>query len=128
MLRKVAPFGTVIRGVIVEEVKGNISFGRALGSYPLLVGIPMPLKVGEEVDVFVVDHGHRSITALPIPLRINSVPLSALEAIPGVGKGRAKRILERRPFKNRKELLRSLDDPSVIRDLLDFIDLPDEGD
>lgn len=128
MLRKVAPPGTIIKGVIIEEVQGNLSFGRALGSYPLLVGIPMPLKIGDEVDVFVIDYGYRSITALPIPFKINEVPLNALEAIPGIGEGRAKRIIQNRPFKSKRELLKSIDEPEVLERFLEFIDLPDKGD
>ncbi len=123
MLKRVAPPGMVIRGVIIEEVKGGISFGRPLGSYPLLVGIPMRLKLRSEIDVFVVDYGYRSITALPIPLRVNEAPLPALEAIPGIGKARAKRILEKRPFADKDELLKAIDDPSILRNFLEFMEV-----
>ncbi|MCX8127347.1 MAG: radical SAM protein [Synergistetes bacterium] len=127
MLKKVAPPGSIIKGVIVEEVRGNLSFGRALGSYPLLVGIPMPLKIGEELDVFVIDYGYRSLTALPIPFKINEAPFSAIEAIPGIGKGRAKRIIQARPFNSKRELINSLDDPKVLEFFLEFLELPNEG-
>lgn len=127
MLKKVAPPGTIIRDVIIEEVQGKLSFGRALGSYPLLVGIPIPLPIGKSLDVFVVDHGYRSITALPLPFNINEAPFTAIEAIPGIGEGRAKRIIEKRPFKSKRELLASLDEPRVLERFLDFLDLPEEG-
>ncbi|MBC7337527.1 MAG: helix-hairpin-helix domain-containing protein [Clostridia bacterium] len=113
--------------MIIEEVQGKLSFGRALGSYPLLVGIPIPLPIGKSLDVFVVDHGYRSITALPLPFNINEAPFTAIEAIPGIGEGRAKRIIEKRPFKSKRELLASLDEPRVLERFLDFLDLPEEG-
>ncbi len=42
MLERVFPIGTVFRDVIIE-VPGPVSFGRQMGSYPILIGIPVPL-------------------------------------------------------------------------------------
>lgn len=102
MLRRVFPVGTVLREVIVEA-SGNPSFGRQMGSYPILVGIPLNLPEKTVLDTAVVDYGMRSVTALPVPVAVNTLPLRALTWIPGIGKKRAAQIAARRPFKNREE-------------------------
>jgi radical SAM superfamily enzyme with C-terminal helix-hairpin-helix motif len=102
MLRRVFPAGTVLKDVIIEE-PGNITFGRPMGSYPILAGFPLDLPVRCVTDAAVVDWGHRSVTALPVPVRINDLPLSALRWIPGVGKKKAALIALRRPFSSIKE-------------------------
>jgi radical SAM superfamily enzyme with C-terminal helix-hairpin-helix motif len=118
MLRKVFPVGTIYRQVIVEE-SGSTSFGRPLGSYPILVGIPLPLPERMVLDVVVVDHGMRSITALPYPVEVNRLPPSALAWIPMVGKKRVTQILQKRPFKDDKEF-RDLVGLTGIEDALQF--------
>ena len=97
MLKRVFPAGTILSDVIVE-VAGKPSFGRQMGSYPILVGIPLALPVGSVLDAVVVDQGMRSVTALPCPVEINTLPVAALRWIPGVGKKRAAAIAARRPF------------------------------
>jgi radical SAM superfamily enzyme with C-terminal helix-hairpin-helix motif len=99
MLRKVFPVGTVLKRVVIE-VSDTLSFGRQMGSYPILVGVPIPLPLRTVRDVVVVDHGMRSLTALPIPVEINQLPSSALSWIPGVGKKRVGQILRNRPIRN----------------------------
>lgn len=97
MLRRVFPVGTVLRKLIIEE-EGLPSFGRQMGSYPILAGIPLRLPANSVTDVVVVDHGMRSVSALPVPIRINALPIRALSWIPGIGKQRAARIAAARPF------------------------------
>lgn len=99
MLQRVFPLGTVLRRVVVEE-EGNLSFGRQMGSYPILVGIPLPLPRRTVLDAVVVDYGMRSVTALPLPVEVNRLPVSALRWIPGIGKKRAGSIAARSPFKD----------------------------
>jgi radical SAM superfamily enzyme with C-terminal helix-hairpin-helix motif len=99
MLRKVFPSGTVLERVIIE-VSGDLSFGRQMGSYPILVGIPLPLPIKTVHDAVVVDHGMRSLTALPVPVTVNQLPPSALSWIPGVGRKRAGQILRERPIRS----------------------------
>jgi radical SAM superfamily enzyme with C-terminal helix-hairpin-helix motif len=55
------------------------------------------------LDAVVVDWGMRSVTALPCPVEINTLPVAALRWIPGVGKKRAATIAARRPFKSLAE-------------------------
>ena len=99
MLQQVFPIGTILRDVRIE-VSGEISFGRQPGSYPILAGIPVNFPVRSVVDVVVVDWGMRSITALPLPLNVNTLPAPALRWMPGVGKKRVVAVLAKRPFAN----------------------------
>ena len=102
MVSRVFPAGTVIRSVEVE-VAGPTSFGRPMGSYPILVGIPLSLAEGEVLDAVVVDWGMRSVTALPVPVDVNHLPIKALRWLPGVGKKRAAAIAAARPFRSKEE-------------------------
>jgi radical SAM superfamily enzyme with C-terminal helix-hairpin-helix motif len=97
MLKRVFPVGTILRDVIVE-INGALSFGRQMGSYPILVGIPMRIAPRTVLDAVVVDWGMRSVTALPVPITINTLPASAIKWVPGIGKKQAAAILARRPF------------------------------
>ena len=99
MLQRVYPIGTVLRDVRVE-VSGELSFGRQMGSYPILVGLPLPLPRGMVTDAVVVDWGMRSITALPSPVPINTLPASAVKWLPGVGKKRVAAVIAKRPFRD----------------------------
>ncbi len=122
MLRKVFPPGTVLRGVVIEQ-EGRISFGRQMGSYPILVGIPLRLPVRAVFDVVVVEHGMRSVTALPSPIRINELPLAALKWIPGIGGKLAGRVFSHRPLRDKQEL-RSLAGILPLEDHISFITSP----
>ncbi|MCK9276775.1 MAG: radical SAM protein [Methanoculleus sp.] len=102
MLRRVFPAGTILRDIIIE-IPGKPSFGRQMGSYPILVGVPLELPVGMVLDAVVVDWGMRSVTALPCPVEVNTLPVAALRWIPGVGKKRAATIAARRPFRSLEE-------------------------
>ncbi|MDD5143303.1 radical SAM protein [Methanoregula sp.] len=97
MLRRVFPIGTVLRDVRVE-VSGDLSFGRQPGSYPILVGIPLRLPERTVTDAVVVDWGMRSVTALPVPIAINTLPASAIKWLPGVGKKKVAAVIAKRPF------------------------------
>ncbi|PKL65982.1 MAG: radical SAM protein [Methanomicrobiales archaeon HGW-Methanomicrobiales-3] len=97
MLQRVFPLGTVLRDVRVE-VAGDLSFGRQPGSYPILVGIPLRLPERTVTDAVVVDWGMRSVTALPVPVRINELPASAVRWLPGVGKKKVAAVIAKRPF------------------------------
>lgn len=121
MLERVAPCGTVLRDVYMELQDGNTTFGRQIGSYPLLIGIPYKVDVGEFRDVYVTDWGFRSVTGVTYPFDINRMPMSALEALPGIGRKRAQRIAAERPFDGPEDLLRVLEDPSVLERIRDIV-------
>jgi len=97
MIARIFPLGTILRHVIVE-VAGRVSFGRQMGSYPVLIGIPIPVPVGTVLDTVVVDWGMRSITALPCPIEVNRLPVHALAWLPGIGRKKAGAIAAARPF------------------------------
>ncbi|MDD1678896.1 MAG: radical SAM protein [Methanomicrobiales archaeon] len=119
MLRKVFPTGTVLERVVIE-VSGDLSFGRQMGSYPILVGIPLSLREKTVHDVVVVNHGSRSVTALPLPIEVNRLPQQTLSWIPSVGKKRAAQILKNRPIGSLEEF-RKIVGATPIDHFLSFI-------
>ena len=121
MLVKILPQGTILKDVFTEKHDGKLTFGRQLGSYPLLIGVPGVHPLNNFFDVKVVDYGFRSITAVPYPLDINNAPRRTIEAIPGIGKKRAIRILANRPFRNREELIEVLDEDNLIDVIQNYI-------
>ena len=121
LLKRLIPQGTILKDVFTEVYDGKLTFGRQMGSYPLLIGVPGVFPLDRFFDVNIVDYGYRSVTAVPYPLDINSAPRETIEAIPGIGKKRAARVLAQRPFKSKDDLIRSLDDPDVGRKLFEYI-------
>lgn len=100
MLKKIVPIGTVLKDVMLEINDKNFTFGRQLGSYPLLVGIPDKIKTGSFLDITVTGHGFRSITGIPYPIDINKASIDLLQNIPGINKNEATSIFNQRPFNN----------------------------
>ena len=123
MLKNILPVGIVLKDVYTEVYDGKITFGRQLGSYPLLVGIAGVFDLDNFLDVKIVDYGFRSVTGVPYPLDINSASRETIEAIPGIGKKRATKILLKRPFNSRNEVVDLFDDLDVGLNLLDYLDI-----
>jgi radical SAM superfamily enzyme with C-terminal helix-hairpin-helix motif len=98
MLRRVAPAGTVLPDVHLEYHQDGKTFGRQLGTYPLLVAVPGERTLGTIMDVAIVDHGYRSVTGVPHPLDPNTASMAELTAIPGVGQSTAGDIVVGRPY------------------------------
>ncbi|MEY7851505.1 radical SAM protein [Natrarchaeobius sp. A-rgal3] len=98
MLERVVPPGTVLPDVHLEYHQDGRTFGRQLGTYPLLVGVPGERELGRTIDVAVVDHGYRSVTGVPHPLDLNAASLDELTAIPGVGDRTAGDVVVNRPY------------------------------
>lgn len=121
MLERVAPYGTVLKNVYMELHDGNTTFGRQIGSYPILVGVPYRVDLEGFHDVFVTGWGFRSITGVTYPFDINSMPMSALAALPGIGKKRASKIVMARPLSGFDDLLGVVEDPNVIDGLMDLV-------
>jgi radical SAM superfamily enzyme with C-terminal helix-hairpin-helix motif len=109
MLRRVVPPGTVLPDVHLEYHQDGRTFGRQLGTYPLLVGVPGERPLGETLDVAVVDYGFRSVTGVPYPLDVNEASLEELTAVPGLGSGRAGDIVVGRPHESIGEVDAGLD-------------------
>ena len=100
MLERVAPPGTVLPDVHLEYHRDGKTFGRQLGTYPLLVAIPGERELGRTIDVAVVDHGYRSVTGVPYPLDLNAATMDELQAIPGIGRKRAGDLVVNRPYES----------------------------
>jgi len=98
MLQRVAPPGTVLGDVHLEYHQDGKTFGRQLGTYPLLVAVPGERPLGGVIDVAITDHGYRSLTGVPYPLDVNSASMDELSAIPGVGESGAGDIVVDRPY------------------------------
>ncbi|QLG26197.1 radical SAM protein [Halorarum halophilum] len=103
MLERVMPTGTVLPDVHLEYHEDGTTFGRQLGTYPILVGVPGERELGRSIDVTVVDWGYRSVTGVPFPLDVNGASMDELVAIPGVGKGTAGDIIVNRPYGSTEE-------------------------
>ncbi|EJN60663.1 hypothetical protein HSB1_12660 [Halogranum salarium B-1] len=100
MLRRVTPPGTVLEDVHLEYHQDGKTFGRQLGTYPLLVGIPGERELEQTIDVSIVDYGYRSVTGVPFPLDLNAASMDELTSIPGVGKQTAGNIIVNRPYES----------------------------
>ena len=109
MIQRVAPHGTVIRSVFVDGTVGNSLLLRPLGTYPLLCH--MPGGSGDLIprDVFVVDHGPRSLTVLPFPFKPSQATLAQWRVLPGVGSKRATRVKATRELNSIKAVSKALD-------------------
>lgn len=108
MLKRVFPTGTIINNVLTETHKGKLTYGRQLGSYPILIGIPGKIQLNKYISVRVIDHGYRSITALPWPFKIKEASIEQLAAIPGIGRKRAGEIFVEQP-ENLKQFAQYMD-------------------
>ncbi|MBR9676149.1 radical SAM protein [Candidatus Woesearchaeota archaeon] len=61
MLRKLVPKDTILRGVVAEVYDGKTTFGRQIGTYPLIVGIKGRLELQKTYDVRITGHMLRSL-------------------------------------------------------------------
>jgi len=122
ILRDLVPIGTKLTRVFIEMREGKHTFGRQIGTYPLLVGFNYPMPLDQFIDVKVVGWGFRSITAVESPLHINSCPIAALESLPSIGNKRAVRLFRRRPYHSLEDVMKALDEPSIAQGMNEFID------
>ncbi len=119
-LLDILPLGTVLQGVYVEAHDGGVSFGRQVGTYPIRVGIPYPVEIGEQVDVRITDHGLRSVTGIPVPFDLDHATIKALSCLPGVGRKRAARIIMHRPIASRLQLEKVLGEKEIADGIWEF--------
>ena len=81
-----------------ESIRGvaGITFGRQIGAYPILVGLPYKVPLESSTDVIVTGHGMRSITGVEAGMDVNTATQHQLEAIPGIGSKGAWRLVSAR--------------------------------
>jgi radical SAM superfamily enzyme with C-terminal helix-hairpin-helix motif len=119
MLTKIYPAGTVLKNIRVADTMFEYSLARPLQSYAITVKIPVLFDKGSFIDAVVVSHRERSILALPLPIKINSLSQKAIEFIPGVGRRAASDIVLKRPFTNLEDLVQAA--PSIDTSILQLI-------
>ena len=61
MLQRLLPVGTVLNSVRMEVYDGNHTFGRQIGTYPLIVGIEKKVPIKEFYSGRVKGHMLRSV-------------------------------------------------------------------
>ena len=90
---------------IGEHVHGRagLTFGRQIGAYPILIGVPYHIPLETSSDIMITGHGARSITGVEVGLDINTATEKQLEAIPGIGKKAAWNLVSARAKLKRKE-------------------------
>ena len=88
-----------------EHVHGRagLTFGRQIGAYPILIGVPYHIPLETSSNIMITGHGARSITGVEVGLDINTATEKQLEAIPGIGKKAAWNIVSARAKLKRKE-------------------------
>ncbi len=120
MLRRVVPEGTILRDVMCEVHERGLTFGRQLGSYPLLVGVPASLPLRKFTDITITGHGMRSITGIPYPLPINTASPNLIRELPGLGRKAADSIIAGVPYIDREDFLRRVNEGDK---LLRFVEI-----
>jgi len=121
MLEEMLPPGSVLRNVYLKLMEGNRTFGRQIGTYPLLVGLNYPLETERYLDVSITDWGARSVTAVEYPLPVNTCPMAALSSLPEVGRKRTARLVRGRPFRSIEEVAGALQDEKLAARLEPYL-------
>jgi len=88
--------------------RAGLSFGRQIGAYPILIGVPYHIPLESTSNIMITGHGARSITGVETGLNINTVTEKQLEAIPGIGKKAAWNLIS-----SRAKLMRKQENPSL---------------
>jgi radical SAM superfamily enzyme with C-terminal helix-hairpin-helix motif len=127
MLERTVPDGTVLTSVFAELREGGRTFGRQVGTYPILVGLPYPVEVGRRLDVAVTGRSPKSVHGIMHPTPVNSASLSMLESVPGIGRRRAMAIVRGRPYRTTDELWAVLGDHDSLALAKTHLALDDAG-
>ncbi|MBU1158373.1 MAG: radical SAM protein [Candidatus Thermoplasmatota archaeon] len=114
MLERLLPSGSILRNVRTELREGGRTFGRQVGTYPLLVGLPYAFEIGMDIDVAIIGCGPRSVTGIANPTNANTASMAMLEAIPGIGRRRAMAIMRKRPFDDPEDLWQIFDEETAL--------------
>ena len=87
------------------SIYGNsgITFGRQIGAYPILIGVPYHIPLETQGEIIVTGHGNRSITGIETKLNMQTINQKQLVAIPGIGEKSAWNLISARVKAARKE-------------------------
>ncbi len=117
LLAEMLPIGTRLNGLRWESHEGRtrlpahlgaehrspeihgqagITFGRQIGAYPILTGVPYLIPLETESDIIITGHGARSITGVEVGLDLATVSQKQLQAIQGIGEKSAWKIITAR--------------------------------
>ena len=114
-MKRLLPVGTILKNVYLEVTEQNrFTHGRQIGTYPLLLSIPFTTNINVFKDVMVVDYGFRSLSVLPIPLKINQYSKKTLYYLPNFGKKRSEKIYQNKPYSDLSDFKENLDEQSII--------------
>jgi len=61
MLKRILPKETILKNVYSEIYDGKTTFGRQIGTYPLIIGIKQRVSLKKFYNIIVKDHMLRSI-------------------------------------------------------------------
>jgi len=61
MLKRLVPENIILKNIRTEIWDGNTTFGRQIGTYPLIVGIKQKLELNKFINIKVVDYMLRSV-------------------------------------------------------------------
>ncbi len=125
LLKKMLPEGTVLKDVYMEKKEGSTTFGRQIGTYPLLVGVEYSLDLYEYYDITITDHGYRSVTGVHRPFFVENASFEQLQKVPGIGKKRAATIFRKNP-KSREELEELIENKETLEEILQFVDFKED--
>jgi radical SAM superfamily enzyme with C-terminal helix-hairpin-helix motif len=121
MLKRLAPIGTILKNVYMESYEKEFTHGRQIGTYSLLLTTPYKAEINKFTDVMVVDYGFRSLSVLPIPLKLNTYSRKIFQYLPNIGSKRAEKIHRKLPYKNLDAFKNELDDPEIITKYSEFL-------
>ncbi len=125
LLEKMLPEGTTLKNVYMEKMDGETTFGRQVGTYPLLVGVDYPLELGEYYDIMITDYGYRSVTGIHRPFYVEDASFNQLQKIPGIGKKRAATIFRKRP-ESVEELGNIIENGKTLEEISKFVEFKGE--
>ena len=83
--------------------KSGITFGRQIGAYPILIGVPYQIPLETKSDIIVTGHGTRSITGIETNMNMQTINQKQLVAIPGIGEKSAWNLISARVKEARQE-------------------------
>ncbi|HEC88323.1 MAG TPA: radical SAM protein [Thermoplasmata archaeon] len=122
MLQKIIPKKEIIKDVFLEINIGKKTFGRQIGSYPILICLPYKTNINRFIDVKVTSHSYRSITGIEYPININRVNFDMIKSIPNIGEKRAAKIVRSRPYRSKEEFLKLFNN-EIKKEIEDWIEI-----